>query len=391
MAQRTETNVEKFCTFPYREIHLDSQGVFGPCCQYTKRKNKDKYDMSNVSSIKEYLKSPQLENIKKDLEKGIKLEQCRYCWRVEDTGVPSMRQRSSHKDISKIREFFITFGNQCNTACRICNSTRSSLIHKYDMLHADKIEHEQLKKELKTVHPWSEGKVWYTNVANDVVDILDGLEVIKISGGEPFINVHFDRFIDTLVNSGKKLPKIMITTNGSFTIKQLKKLKPFESVILLISCDALGKENYEHLRWPLKWDNFINNINSVFNLDFNVWIEFQIVMHNLNLKHLPDAVNYFKENFSKKSARVSFTTLNGADWYTVANSPKELREKICQELEKIEFEGYKIKPSKQEMIKYIQNAKKQKLSELVSHVKHTDGYRDFDTWKFLNWSPKEIS
>ena len=42
-------------------------------------------------------------------------------------------------------------------------------------------------------------------------------------------------------------------------------------------------------------------------------------------------------------------------------------------------------------IHYIKNAKKQKLSELVSHVEHTDGYRNFDTWKFLNWSPKEIS
>ena len=78
MAQRTKTDVEKFCTFPYREIHLDSQGVFGPCCQYTKRKNKDKYDMSNVNSIKEYLNSKQLRDIKQDLQKGIKLEQCRY-------------------------------------------------------------------------------------------------------------------------------------------------------------------------------------------------------------------------------------------------------------------------------------------------------------------------
>ena len=51
----------------------------------------------------------------------------------------------------------------------------------------------------------------------------------------------------------------------------------------------------------------------------------------------------------------------------------------------------RIKPDANQMISYIKNSKRQRLSSLISHVKHTDQYRDVDTWKFLGWSPEQIS
>ena len=408
MAQRTKKELKrlkrlhksKFCSHPYREVHMDSQGVFGPCCQFVQRfvdvkkypklAMKHRYNMAGLDTIKQYLESAQLQRLKDDLSKGVEPESCKYCWKNEKIGSPSMRTRNIEKDISAVKEVFITFGNQCNTACRICNSSRSSLIQKYDKLYSDKIKDPYLKEFIQKDHAWDKGKTWYTDIAKNILDIVEDLEVIKITGGEPFINVHFDRFIDTLIASDKQLPDIMITTNGSFKLDQIKKLKKFKSVQLLISCDALGKEHYEHLRWPLKWDNFIDSIDSVFDLDFEVGVDFQIVIHNLNLQHIPDAIKYFNNNFIGKNARCSFTTLNGADWYTVANTPEKLRKETCEKIAKMQIDS-RIKPDANQMISYIKNSKRQRLSSLISHVKHTDQYRDVDTWKFLGWSPEQIS
>lgn len=385
MAKRTSKDVG--CVFPYRQIHFDSRGNFGPCCQFTDRRN-----FENIHSITEYLNSVQLEDIKIKLNRGERISSCQFCWNQEKTEIPSMRQKTQGADISKIREVFITFGNQCNTACRICNASRSSLVDKYNKQHVKQTTDLEFKKFLSTqIHNWKRGKVWYKNIAEEVSDIVEDLELIQVSGGEPFINAHFDDFINTLINSGKTLPKIRITTNGSFTEKQIKKLEKFSSVEILFSVDGFSKEYYEYLRWPLKHSDLIKKINILKSIKYDIQVNFQLVMHNLNLSHIHDAIRYFQDNIEDdKRISMTFTLLNGAEWYSLHNSPKRLRNKEIEKLKKIDW-NEKVRPDKQKIIEYLeQDFEYKKLSMLVKHVEYTDSYRGTNTWEFLGWHPSEL-
>jgi len=389
MAQRTSKDVG--CTFPYRQIHFDSQGIFGPCCQFVNRKRL----FGNSSSIDEYLNSKELENLKEDLNNGVQVNECRFCWNQEKLGMRSMRQHSENDPIDSIKEVFITFGNQCNTACRICNASRSSLIEKHNKLYKseNKIENYKLMKWLNQEHLFPNGKTWYTQIIDDVENLVENLELLQISGGEPFINVHFDRLIDRLVNSGKKLPKIRITTNGSFTKEQIEKLEKFEEIQLLLSVDGLNKTFYEYLRWPLKYDDLLEKLEILksFKTDKKCFFEFQLVMHNLNLTHLHDAAKFFIDNFQDDNRfHISFTTLNGAEWYKVQNAPTELKLAEIKKLESLEWNKH-IKPAKETMINHIsKDIDYTHLDMLKEHVKYTDSYRGVDTWNLLGWHPDDL-
>lgn len=359
----------------------------GPCCQYMYRQG-----LKNILTLEQYLDSPQLKKIKDDLNDGLKITNCKFCWNQEDSKILSMRQKNQDLDISKIREIFITFGNQCNTACRICNSSRSSLIAKYNKEHKDTVEYSPLKVLLSTEHEWDRGRTWYKDLAKDVADILDDLELIQISGGEPFINVHFDNFIGTLIDTGKKLPVLRITTNGSFNEAQIEKLKNFKKVEILLSVDGMNKDFYEFLRWPLKYDDLVNRIEILKNVTHdNISVDFQLVMHNLNLTHIHDAIVCFQENFkSNPRFSMTFTALNGATWYSLYNSPKKLREIELEKIKSLDWDK-KIKPKKEEIIQYLSNDFKfNNLNMLINHVKYTDSYRNFDTWNFLGWHPSDL-
>ena len=119
--------MKTYCSEPYKQIHFDSRGNLGPCCQYIGER-------PDVESFDEYLSSDWLANLKNKLDNGERVSGCDFCWRQEDNGAKSMREKRNAyyegKPDKGIEHIMITFGNQCNTACRICNASRSSLIEK---------------------------------------------------------------------------------------------------------------------------------------------------------------------------------------------------------------------------------------------------------------------
>ena len=210
------------CSEPYKQIHFDSRGNLGPCCQYVGER-------PDVNSFEEYLDSDWLADLKQKLDNGERVSGCDFCWRQEDSGAQSMRQKRNayyeNKPDRGLEHIMITFGNQCNTACRICNASRSSLIEKQYKESVDTVDDPDLLQLITRKHNWDKTKTWYRNINDSIVERADQIRKLEISGGEPFINVHFDRLIDSLLASGKQLPQLNITTNGSFTQQQIEKLR----------------------------------------------------------------------------------------------------------------------------------------------------------------------
>jgi pyruvate-formate lyase-activating enzyme len=350
-----------------------------------------------MTSFNEYLNSDWLKNLKNQLNNNHKTSGCNFCWKQENNGSKSMREKRNayyeNKPNNGIEHIMITYGNQCNTACRICNSSRSSLIEKQYREMKDNVTDQELLNLISKKHVWNKTKTWYRNINNDIISIADTIRKIEISGGEPFINVHFDKLIDGLIESGKKLPGLNITTNGSFTEEQIVKLKEFEHVHINFSIDGVGKDFYEYLRWPLKWNDVLSKIDI---LKKYPWItcEFVIVPHNLNVLNLSESIIWFKEytNYDTRF-KIGFSWLNGAPWYSIDNTPKRARDKAIADIESTIFVDYTDVEIEQinELIFILKNANNPKeLNLLKSHVAMTDSYRNCNTWDVVGWKLEEI-
>ena len=230
-------------------------------------------------------------------------------------------------------------------------------------------------------------------IVNDIVDRAENMRKLEISGGEPFINVHFDRMIDSLLNSGKCLPGLNITTNGSFTEEQIQKLEAFDHLHINYSIDGSGKNFYEYLRWPLKWDEALEKIDI---LKKYPWLtcEFAIVPHNLNILNLADSIKFFKDytNYQDRF-KVGFSWLNGAPWYKLDNTPKNIRIQEKEKIKQIDLSRYTQEEREQitELYNIIKKANKpSNLDMLKSHIKMTDDYRLCNTWNTIGWNYEDI-
>lgn len=378
------------CSEPYRQIHFDSRGNLGPCCQFMGER-------PSFENFDEYLNSDWLKDIKQRLQNSEQIHNCDFCWKQEQQGAKSMRQKRNayytNKEDNGIEHIMITFGNQCNTACRICNASRSSLIEKQYKAMKDTVEDPELFKLVSKQHDWSKSKTWYRNIINDIVDRADTIRKLEITGGEPFINVHFDKLIDALLASGKKLPGLNITTNGSFTEEQIQKLKTFNHLHINYSIDGSGKQFYEYLRWPLSWDDTLEKINILKKYDW-LTCEFAIVPHNLNILNLADSIKFFKEytNFQDRF-KVGFSWLNGVPWYKLDNTPAYVKVIAKQQLRNLKLDKYTSEEQEQinELYNIIQNANTPShLNMLKSHVEMTDAYRNCNTWETIGWKYDEI-
>ena len=373
------------CSEPYKQIHFDSKGNLGPCCQYVG-------DRPDTENFEDYLNSDWLAELKQKLDSGERVSGCDFCWKQEDKGAKSMRQKRNAyyegKPNKGIEHIMITFGNQCNTACRICNVSRSSLIEKQYKAMTDSVNDPNLYKLMTKKHAWTKTKTWYRNIVNDIVDRSDTIRKLEISGGEPFINVHFDRMIDSLIASGKELPGLNITTNGSFTENQIQKLEAFDHLHINYSIDGSGKEFYEYLRWPLKWNDTLEKIDI---LKKYPWItcEFAIVPHNLNILNLADSIEFFKEYTEFQDRfKVGFSWLNGAPWYKLDNTPIDVRQQAATRIKEIDLTKYSDEEQEQiiELYTMIENADSPShIKMLTSHVEMTDTYRKCNTWNIIGW------
>lgn len=382
--------MDSFCTEPYKQIHFDSRGNLGPCCQYIGER-------PYVTGIDEYLKSDWLKDLKLALSNNNRVDGCAFCWRQEESGAKSMRQKRNQyyngRSLDDVEHIMITFGNQCNTACRICNSSRSSLIEKQYKEMSTKVSDENLLQLINKKHDWKKTKTWYKNIIEDIVNRCESIRKIEVSGGEPFINFHFDKLIDNLLASKKSLPGLNITTNGSFEESQIQRLKQFDHVHINFSIDGVGKDFYEYLRWPLLWDDVIKKIDI---LKKYPWItcEFVIVPHNLNILNLSETIIWLKDYTDyQERFKIGFSWLNGAQWYSIDNTPRWAREKAIKEIESTIFVDYTTDEVSQieQLVNIIKNANTpRELNMLKSHIEMTDNYRKCNTWKIIGWNFDEI-
>lgn len=241
------------CYHPWVGLDVSPQGDFKPCCKY-----------KNViaSSFNEYAESQELSNLKKEFLEGKRPAGCQRCWRDEDAGLESKRLLDNKylfdgasPNLNFIQVLSLPFGNTCNLACRICNSSSSSKWRD---------EAIKLQKEFPEIRIFNHSK-FYDNrdFMDPIFEILPNVTHIDIPGGEPFV-AKASKHLDLLHRLSNSIPgnvSIHYTTNlTKFPDDSFWEVwKKFKQVDIQLSIDGTHKQ-FEYNRWPANWNMCYQNI-----------------------------------------------------------------------------------------------------------------------------------
>jgi MoaA/NifB/PqqE/SkfB family radical SAM enzyme len=329
----------------------------------------------NKESIENAFNSDEYKKLRIDMLNDVQNEYCSACYRLEEQGIQSSRNKwNEHhikkiepltEKINKIKKFdgkikpeFVSLdlrpSNICNFKCRTCNDGFST-------------KWQEEKKDFylvnKNILYFGKETVSNTNKVNFILNekSLKKIEVIYFAGGEPFVlDEHFE-LLESIID--KKRISIMYNTNFSILKYKGKTifeyLKDFRNVHFSISLDGLGEVG-EFVRTGFD--------NKVFNTNFmllkwaiehykNISYDFQYTCSVLNAFNFFDFLKELNEDHNL----INFHWVKYPFWYNTIHFD-EIKSDIIrlykQNLYKIESE--KLKNS---LLAFIEYLKKSTVSE----------------------------
>lgn len=238
-----------------------------------------------------------VESVKTDMLAGQRPRACQACWQIEDHGGKSDRQLKNetldyylNTDLAELFDisqqgnnyrasYKIDSSNICNSTCVTCNSVASSAW-----------------KDLESRHGQTKEKNWRLKLESfaDQIDFVRA-KSIGFRGGEPLLSSTNFEILERLIDQGRTDCFINFTTNGSIelTNKQKSILEHFDNVNMCISIDGISRV-FEYLRYPLKWQHLLHNIEYFRNNGMMLSVSYTI--SNLNIFYHDQTLEWFKQH-----------------------------------------------------------------------------------------------
>lgn len=330
-----------FCNFPFSQIALKEwnkdTGIVtaSPCCNSIRPSNDfDPLNLRNkiTGNIDDIFYSQEMNDLRESMLKGEKHPACDVCWDREDNENPdSFRLRSDvsfEVDVNNptIQKVDVTFGEECNLRCRMCTPKLSNSLRKdYKFFHKnnfdvsgieffDFVNEEYLKDGSENeVLYWKDDTQWQSILNKD-------LKSFMASGGEPLLSKSFLKFVDKAPSS----VHLDFHSNCTLFSKSIvEKLSRFDKITLRASIDSVY-ENYEYIRYPMKWKMLEKNMIRIREMS-NVRVDINCVLSVLNAFDLHKLFDYFDTN-------IFVDLLVPEDKYiSVKFLPRELKEQLIEQ------------------------------------------------------------
>ena len=306
-----------YCPLPFIHSCTNVGGRNKPCCRFSDKEYIDKI------SPRDYFYGSKMTELRNKMLKGEYIKGCEKCYRDEKLGRKSYRQTANqdfsniNKNNPEIRYIEVGLSNSCNFACVTCDAAYSTTWWK-DIDAVNSIGANKKKKKKQVV---------YTDF-DFVPQELKKVEMVKILGGEPFMEPRNIKFLQSLLLENINL---QIVTNCS-----VKPNKEWQNIFVKckklnvdISLDGEGK-TAEFVRYGTNWKKVIENIK--WWKDFkakhtNIEISFHFVVHNLNIHNIN---NYLE--FSRKYFPTRFDILQQPYYLDIQILPKNKKEKFIKKI-----------------------------------------------------------
>ena len=188
-------------------------------------------------------------------------KECRRCQEIEQENLSSIRIHALAIDQCETQRDYLQVGgvldNICNAACQTCNPDCSTRIGSLS----------------GKTFPIINNSTQFWNLPQQRILHLD------INGGEPSYSKNYKRL---LANLPPNLKTLRLNTNCNVVLDELIKVADLGiEVTVTVSCDGIGPV-HEFVRWPIKCDNFYNNLMTykTMPVKLNLWTTVSILNHD---------------------------------------------------------------------------------------------------------------
>jgi pyruvate-formate lyase-activating enzyme len=363
---------ETFCVHPWINLMVSPLGTYSFCCvatqgalsQITDDNNKLVHASKNTPD--EAWNAKSMRTVRKAMLDGEKLDACGVCWKQEEMGKESYRERHNKEWFKRLGQLEVErrvayslaneyavdtppdyldlrLGNLCNLKCRMCNLFNSSQIEKEHL----KLRQNNMYADIWTrlyPHtdingaPYDMNWVNYEGFWKNINEYVPSLKKVYFTGGEPTLLETPYTFMDEMVSQGiNDKVDIMFNTNcTNVQPKWLNQLSKFRRVQINGSIDGIGAMN-DYIRAPSKWKNIRENFIKIAKLP-NVHIGISPVIQIYNILDV-DKILEFAEEVSHiigKVVDVDFLLCFHPTYLDPSNLPDRVRDKAFIKLQRIQ-------------------------------------------------------
>jgi organic radical activating enzyme len=364
--ERNDAVSESFCVAKWwhQEMHL-AEGINMSCYHCPPHSLENSPDLHNTLHKK---------RMRYEMLSGRKPEECTRCWDIEDTGeVASPRQvlsmmylRSDPNIIettAKIpwnnsvypKYLEVSFSNKCNLRCTYCAPQKSSALYKEMEKYGDFDLSEENRKQYSLDAGWTlypeDDNPYLTRFWRWIQDAVEHLDVLRVTGGEPFLEPNV---LGRLSNVVRNYPlEVHINSNLSFKTKKLIDglyYFSYRSVRIYASIDTWGKQA-GYIRRGLETNLFEKNIKWLLanNIAVTIMATYNILSVP-NFDKLLTKIAEWREEYPKADLQIDIPHLTDPKHLCAAMLPKDIKvyhlSKQLEMMKKLNFSEYEIRKFK---------------------------------------------
>jgi organic radical activating enzyme len=308
--------------------------------------------------------------MRSEMKKGIKPEECEYCWKIENMGDEYISDRvfkCQQFTEEEMDEWFnaephtlivpptleIMFDRPCNFACCYCNANFSS-----------SWEHDIKKNgfyELEShgsgafKHDGTPNNAW-ENTENPFIkafwewwpELSKSLRILRITGGEPLLSNHVWKLIDLCI---KEKPNFELSINSNLggNDKIIDRLiyssKKLDNFTLYTSMETVH-EHAEYTRDGLNYNKWKSNVEKILEESDIKRITIMMTINALCLFRIDeflDQVLEWKIKYGKKRVNFSINFLRFPAFMSITVLPNDIRTILSDKLD-VWYEKNKNQP-----------------------------------------------
>jgi radical SAM protein with 4Fe4S-binding SPASM domain len=280
------------CVLPWHGFALFPNGNIKNCA--ISRENLGNIEKDNVADILDNQKSYA---VRQDMQSDIKNNRCISCYRTEDLQqshpIDKISNRIWYMKVIKNHDLSVYDHNQfvnnsildlrwrntCNYSCIYCGPDLSSkwAAERNKMLN-NRVDEKNIEK-----------------VKSYVLSQVKTIKHVYLAGGEPLL---IKENLELLEELKKYNPDVTIRINTNLSVIDNKIFKmlvdDFKNTKWTISIDNIG-EDYEYVRYPGNWDNFLSNLTYLYSKTKN--IDYNMTWSVLNAFTIFDAIDFLQTKF----------------------------------------------------------------------------------------------
>jgi hypothetical protein len=349
---------------PFTGLATREDGAIKVCCR--------SHPIGNIqdNTLEEIWNNESMKRIRKQVLTGYRPSECEPCFRLEDQGVESLRQRHINGSIPEARiklypnavhsmnkDFTMPFeiptielklNNLCNLKCRMCNPTDSTSWNDWNEVEEFySKEDNYLVKNIQALKlmespyldKFTDNPQWWSSFEK----LLPYFRRVEFAGGEPLTDPTHYSILEMLQPYAKDI-EIKYATNLTSLGKGNRNIfeywPAFKSVAVNVSIDGL-EDSYEYIRGNADWNELIANIKEIQKIPNVSRIVGAVAVQVSNIMILDKMIKYFLDELG-----IVFYT-NMVNYPNVLSSqvlPEHLKEQATINLNfaKMHIEDYKL-------------------------------------------------